>query len=44
MDSCSDRSSHALGMYLAFYVPQLILREINCIVWVEVVGHLGPVR
>ena len=29
MGSSSDGSSHALGMYLAVYVPQLILWEIS---------------
>ena len=40
----SDRSSCVLGMYLAAYVPQLILQAISGTVWVYVVGHAGPVR
>ena len=34
MGSCLDRSSNALGICLAVYVPQLILWEISGIVWV----------
>ena len=44
MGSHSDGSSHALGICLAVYLPQLILWEISSTVWVWVVGHLGPVR
>ena len=34
MGSCSDGSSHALGMCLVVYIPQLILWEISGTVWV----------
>ena len=34
MGSRSDGSSHALGMCLAIYIPQLILQEISGTVWV----------
>ena len=44
MGSHSDRSSRALGMCLAVYIPQLILWEISGTVWVSLVGHLGLER
>ena len=34
MGSHSDGSSHALGMYLVVYIPQLILQQISGTVWV----------
>ena len=34
MGLCLDGSSHALGMCLAVYIPQLILWEISGTVWV----------
>ena len=37
MGLLSDESRCTLGLYLAVYVPQLLLREIHCAVG----GHLG---
>ena len=36
--SHSDGSSHALGMFLAVYIPELILQEISGTVWFRWLG------
>ena len=38
MGARSDRPSHALGMFLAVYLSQLILQEISSTVWVFFLG------